>query len=304
MTSEKPPLVNPASRLERVMKAGRAMAGKHLAGFKLIDWHPEDAVNFPGQDPDTFMVDGLRRPMAETDNIADLVTHGRYSIVRDTLAQDPNVGKIITAVQGQIANNGNIIVVTPHGTVTDIAFALKLVSDLLEMRGDTPDSIIMISKMVPHIGKELEDKATGKKFTIPAVQALRLLCNKVYLSWPKTESAKKATDDLPVEEITNINKQVTAGVLSDLKEGKKLVGIAPTGTTQVGEDGLAPFSEGTKRILTAPNTLVLTVVAHFDQDTAYAVIHDELRYITDSEDADKFNQELSDLHFEHSRSAG
>lgn len=304
MTGEEPPVVNPVSRLERVMNAGRAMARKHLVGFGLIDWHPEDTVNFPGQDPDTFMVDGLRRPMVETDNIADLVTDGRYSIVRDTLAENPSVGKIITAVQEQIANKGNVIVVTPHGTVTDIAFALKLVSDLLEMRGDTPDSIIMISKMVSHIGKELEDKETGKKFIIPAVQALQLLCNKVYLSWPKTESAKKATDDLPPEEITKINKQVTAGVLSDLKGGKKLVGIAPTGTTDVGEDGLAPFGEGTKRILTAPSTLVLTVVAHFDQDTAYAVIHDELRLITDPKDADKFNQELSALHFEHSRPVG
>ncbi len=271
-----------------------------MRGFELREHNP---VQFPEQDPMAWHVAGNRMPIANTDFMADKITEGKYESIIGGLSSAYAVNKIADEVSEHIYGDGkenegggNVLLVTPHAEVTDIAFGLKILSDLLEARGNRPDLGILLSKMVPEYNYITADGP------VSAIFVLQLLCSDIYMSWPRTDSSKSFLDKLPQSELRRHNQALLQGILKRFQLGKMVLAMAPTGTTQVneGESGireLAKFSERTISLMLDPNTKVLPMVANILRGKKSVVrLPSGLITVRDMDDAENLRQYLGSLH--------
>ena len=271
-----------------------------MRGFEIRE---HDSVQFPEQDPMAWHVDGNRMPIENTNFMADKITEGKYESIIGGLSNAYAVNKIADEVTEHIYGDGkenkgggNVLVVTPHAEVTDIAFSLKIISDLLEARGKRPDLGILLSKMVPEYNYLTSDGP------VSAIFVLQLLCSDIYMSWPRTDSSKSLLDKLPKSELKRHNNVLLQGILKRFQLGKMVLAMAPTGTTQVnqrdsGERELAKFSERTTSMMLDPNTKVLVMVANILRGAKLVVkLPSGLIAVRDMDDAENLRQYLGSLH--------
>lgn len=272
-----------------------------MHGFELREHNPEV---FPEQDPMAWHVHGNRMPKENTDFMADRITQGNYQHIINDLSSAYNVQRVADEVNTHIYGDGkenegggNVLIVTPHAEVTDIAFGLKIVSDLLEARGNRPDLGILLSKMVPEYNYISQDGP------ISAIFVLQLLCSDIYMSWPRTESSRGLLDKLPEGELRRHNSELRKGILDRFKLGKMILAMAPTGTTRVqeretGEFELAEFSDRTISFMLDPNTKVLPMVANILRGKAVAKLPSGLITVRNKSDAENLREYLSTIHAE------
>lgn len=280
-----------------------------MSGFKLREHNPDE---FPEQDPMRWRVKGLRMPIENTDFMADEITEGGYVRIFGNLIRNPKVQAIAEEVNVHMLGDdeenkggGSVLVVTPHGEVTDVAFALKILSDLLEAKGNRPDLAIIISKMVPEYDYVSQDGP------ISAVGVLQLLCSDIFMNWPVKESSKSHLTRLPTSERRRHNNSLREELLRYMRLGEKIVAMAPAGTTQIGKKSsgqseLAEFSDGTIELMMDPKTRVLPMVANILREKAagrdpIVTLPSGLIKIESRADAEDLREYLGSLHTEGSR---
>lgn len=196
---------------------------------------------------------------------------------------------------GEILSAGqNIIVATNHCQIQDIAEALGACHIALKQTGKENNrdynfsTNIVLSKMVAHLGF----------FDTPATEVLQDLCDKQYFSFPKTDSIKGTK--IPELLVSGYNSHLRRKLKSSFKDGGNLFGIAPSGTVDKlnSEDDkihLGQVAEGTIKILTSPNTLLLPIAVYRSADESIFEILGNPRKMRDADDVHAMMSSIADV---------
>lgn len=276
---------------EQVPPALEALAGPHVnnpdSGLALL---PHDPANYPGQNPMDYHIKGKPMYSPDSDLIAAFAQKG-FLEMRDDIEVRQGTLDIVAEAIDWVKGGGNIAVVTPHTEMTDIAVALLTFRDLMTREGYTPDKVsIILSKMLCRIAYVYDEFPDQK---VEAIKTLQLLCNDIYMCWPRTDSAKPIVDTLNQEIASMQNKQMYAEFQRQLRLGGVVVGLAATGTTQVqqtesGEAKLADINDKTADLLIEEKTLILPMVTRLKPLPPYiafvsrcinAKTHEEVRLV-------------------------
>lgn len=196
---------------------------------------PYDPSKYPGQEG--ISVKGDPKPLAIVDSIAE-IAHPRYHELRSLLVQNETETNRVSMMGELLVGGANVVMITNHGDLIDIAIAQAAVYSVLESLGyqihdsnkkdhgyDIQTGII-ISKMIAFLAYKLGDDFA------PCTDVLTLLENETYLSYPRTESTKKHLKDrLRPDEIKRHNRDMRNDVIKKLKHGSLFLGLAASGTT-------------------------------------------------------------------------
>lgn len=287
--------------IERTPGVLRKMAEPHVdaSGGRMVHLDFDPAI-YPGQDPDCFHIRGTPQSIENTD-LAGEVAQPHYRAVRDALCIKEGTTALIQEAGKWLEAGNNIAVITRHDDLTDIAFALKMTTDYLHYQGYSPESVaIMVSKMVAAIGHVFTfDGVTHQ--TVPAISTLGLFCTDIYESWQQTDSAKSVFGELPHSCTSGLNRRLMKTINEQLDKGGVVIGIAPTGTTQVGrtetgELALASLSDGTVGLLMHPNTRTVSMLLDYEAETPYATYCSDLVNIDSVEKAKAVMNHLAAAH--------
>jgi hypothetical protein len=167
----------------------------------------------------------------------------------------------VSSLGEDLSAGQNIIVITNHNEVQDIAEALASCHIALNQVGSENNreyqfsTNIMLSKMIAHLGIH----------GMPVVDVLKQVCDKQYFSFPKTDSIRGT--NIPEKLVTAYNWSLKQRIKTKLRGGGNLFGIAPSGTLDKTSESsqshnqivLAPVTDGTVEILTSANTKVLPI---------------------------------------------
>lgn len=155
-----------------------------------------------------------------------------------------------------LQQGGNVVIVTPHGDVLDIGFAQAAVQGLIDAArpGYRPYSAIIASRMTTMLGYDFKGHGT-----MPTTAVLKVMCDTIFLTIPRTKSAA----DQGLDKLKNESNEGVGVRLQELREqGGLLLGMAPSGTTAKPVDGvyvIEPPSRGTRAILADEKTRVLSM---------------------------------------------
>lgn len=99
---------------------------------------------------------------------------------------------------------------------------------------------------------------------VPAVDALKLLCDEIYLSYPRTKTMQRSgITERSADLVSSHNRSIRVSVAESLGKGGLLLAIAPSGSTdkldadskiRLGKVGLA-----TSRMLQSPKTSTVPI---------------------------------------------
>lgn len=197
-----------------------------------------------------------------------------YPTIFDTLSTDNKANEIFQEAGEYLAQGKNVAAITPHKDVIDIGVALLAGKDAIELNQVRARKTgIILSKMLSGVAYVAElkndDGIVVSNEPVQVVQALSLLCDTIYMTWPRTESAKVHTARLPQEEVDNNNQRAKKALEENLDEGGEFLGLASTGTThasrtQGGYIKLPGLSQGTIDIMQRPDTVLLPMLVSFD----------------------------------------
>lgn len=225
-------------------------------------------------DPDTYKAQRITEPFIDStpDTLEEVIgtaslAERHYPAMLESLLKSEMETSEIAHLGEDLAAGQNIIIVTNHGEIKDIAIVLAAYHAAIRQVGMNTgrdynfSTGIMISKMIAHLG------AVGE----PAVDILGKMCDRQYLSFPKTDSIKHSRISPLL--VDAYNGSLRGLVRHQLRQGGNLLAIAPSGTIDKALDvnqpdklSLAPVGKGTTKILTRDNTKVLPVATWLRDD--------------------------------------
>lgn len=182
--------------------------------------------------------------------------------------------ELVTTLGEDLASGQNIVVITNHSQIQDIAEALGSCHIALRQVGEANQrdyefsTNIMLSKMIAHLGYQ----------GLPVVDLLKAVCDRQYFSFPKTDSIRGTR--IPKLLVSGYNMHLKARVTHKLSKGGNLFGIAPSGTVdkppRQGEEDeivLGRVVKGTSSILRADGTKVLPIAVYkSDEDFVFEIL--------------------------------
>jgi len=191
-----------------------------------------------------------------------------FTAVLQKLHSDSAYTNSLSQLGEDLLAGENIIVITNHGEIKDIAVTLAAYYSAIKQTGHINgreydfQTNILLSKMVAHLGFYGES----------AVTILGKMCNRQYFSFPKTESIRNSR--IAPFVVDTYNKGLRRAIKSRFSDGGNLFAIAPSGTVDKpsGDDPnqltLATVGTGTVEMLTSRSTKVLPV-AIWSQDNQF-----------------------------------
>lgn len=276
--------VGDAAEMEKLMlDSWRPVAEKHAVNSDGVVALDIDTERYPEQKVDVFHVVGEPMSPDFIDAAAPLV-ESSYEQVREDFCNNPsNVAALDNA--GEILDAGeSVLLATNHTELIDIAIVGAAVNGYLKRQNHNFSTGLIVSKMVSLIGpRALKDEA-GEP--VSAVNALKWLCDDVYMSYPKTETTK----NIPLAQsmpnvIQSHNKKLRDAIAQRLDEGGVLLAVAPSGTTDrvQPDNGICVMQEvqpGTARLMAHENTSVLPIAVNFKCPTPYMEVCDAPRKLS------------------------
>lgn len=242
------------------------LAEPHIGGrIQLLENNPN---KYMFQNPLLYQVAGTPIPLDQADTISPVAQKG-YLEERNRLFNDPEVTDTIENIGKLVKKGKNIVVITPHDQLIDIVMALLVIRDMLLLAGQSyePKSTsIILSKMVTRI------QYTVEGLVIPAIDVIKLFCDDIYLSFPKTNTSSEKIKNLPESLINRNNSLLTSAISHQFYEGGALLGLAATGTTRrtlddkTGRMKLSEVNSATANIMTSPKTYCVGILASVDSE--------------------------------------
>lgn len=231
---------------------------------------PIDPDMYPAQKITTQSIDGTPKEidqLIELGMAVNLDKPERFTTMIDSFIEAEAQHELVTSLGEDLLSGQNIIVITNHSQIQDIAevlgacqIAIRQVSET-NKREYTFLTNIMISKMVAHLGF----------YGVSAPELLQGVCDKQYFSFPKTDSIRNS--GIPEKLVTAYNWSLRQRIAHQFKKGGNLFGIAPSGTVDKSplpdtsnQFVLGPVTKGTIDILTNDNTKVLPVAIYKSDD--------------------------------------
>jgi hypothetical protein len=268
-------------REELVFEELRRMASPHVEAsdglFTLLD---HDEESYPAQSLRTWHVDGNPQDAGTVKWIARGI-EPRFDIFTDVLAESESSASEISRIGEQLEKDQNIILVTNHGDLKDIAYTLAAYYvKLKEQRYDFRSSLVM-SKIISFIGVGEDGDS--------AVNILKNICDEEYFSFPRTKSINQSR--IAGGLVTAYNEGVRKVMERRLHKGGNLFAMAASGTTDKPlEDDQSTISmgrigHGTVKLMAAPNSLVLPIAVWLTPEDVVFKPCDIPRAINEDEEA-------------------
>lgn len=231
---------------------------------------PDDPELYPAQKITTQSLNGQpvdTKTLTELGRAINLEHPDRFNTMISEFHVAEKHQQLVTTLGEDLSIGQNIIVITNHSQIQDIAEVLAACQIAIKTTGIQNQreynfsTNIMLSKMVAHLGF----------YGTPATELLQNLCDKQYLSFPKTESIRSS--NIPEKLVEAYNWSLKQRVYRQFKRGNNLFGIAPSGTvdktpntTNQDQLILGSVTKGTIDILTKDNTKVLPVAVYKSAD--------------------------------------
>lgn len=245
-------------RLELLDELGR-LAAPHiessLGRLTLLDLDPSQLeYRLEGTPLDTSFIE-----------VAATAADSRFPSIQKEFSDSTDEDNHVISFVGEILKRGdNVIMATNHGELTDVAlvfaafcgqFGKTKYGDLLK---NSVKRGIIVSQIVSRIGLNLDPR--GKP--TPATEALKLLCDDVWQSFPITSSTRGLRNLLP-DETRAHNRNLGRSIVGRLNHGGYLLAMAPSGSKdrplpgQPNYFGLQPLTSGTIQMMKHPKTYTL-----------------------------------------------
>lgn len=239
--------------------------------FESLDWNPRNDYDnidgYPGQILSDVCIEPITTPGLESfiEAAGEEFLDGFSSIVDKFYQNKP----LLDDINKTLDYGENVAVITNHGEIYDIAIILtalrvalaKNANDNKEEPIETNRFNLIVHRMISQLGvASKEDSET----IAPALGILQLL-RETYLSFPRTENAKKA--HIPAELVKKCNDLMLDKLNEKMSGGGQILAFAPSGSKDESiRDRLGrmlhvikPVNAGTYRLMQAPNTKILAV---------------------------------------------
>lgn len=240
-----------------------------------------DPIKYPSQLD--LHIEGNPQPPAVVESIASIAEPNFLKLVKKFNDYETNNQELSRI--GQLLKGGNnVIVATNHGNLIDIALVEAAIYSSLNKLDYQFKTGIIISKMVAMLGYKLGNDSA------PCADILKILCDDVFLSFPRSESIKKSRlSRLLPNEIDRHNKLMRRLVKNKLDEGGMLLAVAPSGSkdrqNEHGGYTLQALKSGTIDLIKHPKSYVLPVAIWLEGNEPMMEITNIPRLITSDEDA-------------------
>jgi hypothetical protein len=242
-------------REEIVFEELRRLAKPHVDAsgglFTLLE-HDEEV--FPVQSLGKWHDEGTPQDAGVVEWIAKGI-EPRFGEFTRELDREEAENQAISRLGEQLKKNQNVILVTNHGDLKDIAYTLAAYYVSLKgMNYDFYSSLVM-SKIISFIG-------VGEHGD-PAVNVLKNVCDEEYFSFPRTKSIDQSR--IAGSLVDGYNLSVRKAMEHRLKRGGNLFAMAASGTTDkpLDDDGetimLGRISHGTAKLMMTENSLVVPI---------------------------------------------
>jgi hypothetical protein len=249
-----------------------------------------DTEKFPGQLG--VSVDGDPQSAAVIDSIAAIV-QPRYSELTERLREQEKVNGEVSRVGEILAGGNNLVLTTNHYDVRDIAITHAAFYSELDKLGYHTKTGIIISKMIAYLGYILREQPVQDDVPAPAVEILKILQDKIFLSHPQTDSARgRGINRLTSIEVKLHNRVLKRELKAFLGRGAVLLAMAPSGSTDKSlPDGdpntitMAKMSQGTAEILKMPRTYNLPIAINYKSPEVIFDVCDIPRIMKNEADA-------------------
>lgn len=247
---------------------GQLLVGHVERSGGLLGSLPDDPETYPAQKLTTPYVD------SQTSGLEDVITTAslaekHYLAMLDTLTEAEATESEMSRLGEDLSSGQNIVVITNHGEIKDIAIVLAAYYAGIRQAGIQNGkkyeftNNILLSKMVAYLDVPLLQQ--------PAVDVLGKMCDRQYFSFPKTDSIKHSRISPKLVDVYNSALRGVIGLR--LHSGGNLFAIAPSGTIDKALDPekpdeltMAPIGSGTTKILTATKTKILPVATWLQGD--------------------------------------
>lgn len=240
--------------LKRI-EASIALSASHDDGD--VEGLKVDPDRYPAQD--AYFSTGTAKSADFIEAMACVIDPRFKAMIDGVLADERLVG-ILRKVGDHLAAGGNIINAVPHGPLLDIGLLHATATVGLTRLGYDVHAGIVISHGIAGRGKRFNDDL------VCLADALDWACDKVWYVTPRTDNARESTYVRLVsgERITVHNAVVRADIAATEDAGGFLITLAPSATSnRVDANGVTWIESptlGTLRLMSHPDTLVLTVV--------------------------------------------
>lgn len=287
---------NPHQEREHaVLEEYASMAERHIDLSRgRMELLPADPQKYPAQQLDSHWVEGDPQHAGLVEIVATQAEH-RFPTFMEQLKSPENQASL--RLYGEILKRGNnIMLVTNHGDTIDIALALAGPYCQLDQMGYEHKTGIIISKMISRIAYILDPSTPS----IPAVDALKLACDDVFLSFPRTESMRqsKVFSFVP-DHIDRHNRKIRSEISDRQSHGEGyLLGVAGSGSTDkpLADDPntlvMGGLSEGTMKMMQEPRTFVLPMAVWLHDEQPVFKLR-ELRAVTTPAEAHAVMQDIA-----------
>lgn len=256
---------------------------------------PHNPDKFPAQHPDCISVSGLHADIGTINSVAIEAQPVYEKLQKDFNIHDVALARIAMAGELMQDDGNSVILSTNHGDLIDIAVAHAAVHTELVRQNYTPKTGIVISKMVSYLAYNIMDDY------IPCVEVLKILEDDVFLSYPRTESAKlHLRDKIFPPEADRHNKELRKLIQHKLGEGGLLLAMAASGTTDKpinGDDScvvMGALGHGTVDLMQTSKTYTLPVGIWYKGGHTILRAADIPRRIKTHEQADAMMLEIAD----------
>lgn len=222
-----------------------------------LEHNPE---KYPEQSFKVRDLEGDPAPSAMVESIATAVDE-RFPVLLEKLDELENGYSHISQMGELLKSDTNIVLATNHSDLVDVALVLAAYYCSLRNRDyENFNTGIMISKMIAHLGYRI-----GGREPAPAAEVLQILCNDIFLSFPRTRSISNSRIAGYTSGVEFYNRGLRRQMANKQRAGRNLWAIALSGTTDkpaVDDPDtlvMGGVGDGTAKILSAPHTLVMPV---------------------------------------------
>jgi hypothetical protein len=244
-------------REDVVIEELRRLAEPHVeASEGLLSLLEHDEGRYPAQSLGTWHLDGSPQNVDIVDFIAKNI-EPRFGEFTKVLEEREAKNKEISQIGELLKEKQNIILVTNHGDLKDIAYTLA--AYYIGLKGLDYDfhSSLVMSKIISFIGvAEYGDE--------PGVNILKNVCDVEYFSFPRTRSIEQSK--IARGFVKGYNLLVREAMERRLAKGGNLFAMAASGTTDKPIEetdgsviGLGKLGDGTAKLMMTEKSLVVPV---------------------------------------------
>ncbi len=201
-----------------------------------------------------------------TDLLAERALPDHYPEMKQYVADIEAEHQEISRIGELLRAGNNLIIVTNHSDLIDVALAQAAIYGGLYRRGYRPETGIIINEMARFLTYAVDGQH------VPAIDVLKLLETNIFLSYPTTESTDSYLRNTAMSAIMkNNNRRMRLLFNEKLKQGGQLMAVAPSGTTDKKDDQdpnlirLGKVSDTTSQLLAQERTFVLPVAMQYNQ---------------------------------------